>query len=201
MHYARLDLAMRSRFSDFQKFCHLAAVGLSKGESQELSQTALLWCDGRLTCNMHASEPSCHAKVHACKSHVVFRCDKIAFCALKSWKPHRAMGKIIFLVVHRVAEVILCIKLKSHCDSDYSSLSWWFGREREIWARNDMHKKSCWERLITLFYHSFSLAHFCQRFLFLELSSIEPLPKTQSMLEFCSPILLQLLDGLDNWLK
>ena len=158
--------AMRSRFSDFQKFCHFAAEGPSKGKSQEFSQAQLLRCDGRLTCNMHTSEPSCHAKVHACKCYVVFRCDKrqewiLCIVVVKATSRDR---KIIFFAMHRVAEVILWIRLKSHCDSDYSSLSWWFGRELEMWARNDMHEKSYWEWLITLFYHSFSPVHFLSAF-------------------------------------
>ena len=60
---------------------------------------------------MRAREPSCHAKVHAYKCWIVFHCEKRAFCASKSWKPHRAMGKIISLVAHRFAEVILCMGL------------------------------------------------------------------------------------------
>ena len=35
--------------------------------------------------------------------------------------------------------------------SDFPSLSWWFGQEREIWARNDTSEKSSWDLAFRFF--------------------------------------------------
>ena len=44
--------------------------------------------------------------------------------------------------------------------SDFPSSSWWFGQEREIWARNDMTEKSSWDLAYCFFLSFFFLSLF-----------------------------------------
>ena len=129
-------------------------------------------CNGRLTCNMHACEPSCHVKVHACKCCIVFRCDKNAFCASKLWKPHHTMGKSF--------PSSLITSQKWYCASGLSHTATAiiprcldnFGEngtfEREMTCTRNPVESGLSLYFITLFHWH----NFLQRFLFLEILSV-----------------------------
>ena len=89
------------------KILPLDVAGLSQGKSQELSSTSAMRCDDMSDSlfNMRAREPSRYAKVHC----ISLRQECIL--CIEVVKATSRDGKIISLVAHRVAEVILCIGL------------------------------------------------------------------------------------------